>query len=232
MGVGNRVFLKRDLPSKELVEEFRKIPAANIEDCMNRIYGLNPQIRLMSKPEKNMVGVALTVKTRPGDNLMIHQALELAGEGDVIIVSNEGDRSRALIGEVMAQYAQCTRKVSGLVFDGAIRDIDEISQMPLPVYASGYTPSGPFKEGPGEVNVPIAIGGVPVIPGDIIVGDGDGVIVIPKADAEAILAEAKVVCEKDTAKVQAAKDGTSDKAWVGEKLEKKECEFIDSSYNF
>ena len=83
-----------------------------------------------------MVGVALTVKTRPGDNLMIHQALEMAGEGDIIIVSNEGDRSRALIGEVMAQYARCTRKVEGLVFDGAIRDIDEISKMPLPIYAS------------------------------------------------------------------------------------------------
>ncbi len=230
MSVGNRVFLKRDLPSKELVEAFRGIPAANIEDCMNRIYGLNPEIKLMSNPGKNMVGVALTVKTRPGDNLMIHQALEMAGEGDIIIVSNEGDRSRALIGEVMAQYARCTRKVEGLVFDGAIRDIDEISEMPLPIYASGYTPSGPFKEGPGEVNVPIAIGGVIVMPGDILVGDGDGVIVIPKADAEAVLAEAKIVCEKDAEKVQAAIHGTANKNWVNEKLVKKECEFIDKSY--
>ncbi|MBS7525396.1 RraA family protein [Fusibacter paucivorans] len=227
MSVGNRVYLKRELPSKEIIEAFKTIPAANIEDCMNRIYGLNPEIKRMSNPGKNMVGVALTVKTRPGDNLMIHQALEMAGEGDIIVVSNEGDRSRALIGEVMAQYAQCTRKVAGLVFDGAIRDIDEIAQMALPVYASGYTPSGPFKEGPGEVNVPIAIGGVPVMPGDILVGDGDGVIVIPKADAAAVLAEAKVVCEKDAEKVKAAKEGTSNKQWVGEKLAKKECEFID-----
>ncbi|MBF4693152.1 RraA family protein [Fusibacter ferrireducens] len=230
MSVGNRVFLKRDLPSKELVEAFKEIPAANIEDCMNRIFGLNPEIKLMSTPKQNMVGVALTVKTRAGDNLMIHQALEMAGEGDIIIVSNEGDRSRALIGEVMAQYAQCTRKVAGLVFDGAIRDIDEISKMPLSIYASGYTPSGPFKEGPGEVNVPIAIGGVIVMPGDILVGDSDGVIVIPKADAETVLAEAKIVCKKDAEKVQAAIHGTANKNWVNEKLVKKECEFIDKTY--
>jgi len=230
MSLGNRVFLKRNLPSKELVEAFRGIPAANIEDCMNRIFGLNPEIKRLSSPGRMMVGVALTVKTRPGDNLMIHQALEMAGEGDVIIVSNEGDRSRALIGEVMAQYAQCTRKIEGLVFDGAIRDIDEISKMEMPVYATGCTPSGPFKEGPGEVNVPIAIGGVPVMPGDIIIGDGDGVIVIPQNDAERLLEEAKVVSVKDAEKVQAAKNGTSNKKWVSDKLVEKNCTFVDDAY--
>ncbi len=230
MSVGNRVYTKRELPSKEVIDGFKGIPAANIEDCMNRIYGLNPEIRLMSNPKENMVGVAVTVKARPGDNLMIHQALEMAGEGDIIVVSNEGDRSRALIGEVMACYAQYTRKLSGLVFDGAIRDIDEISEMELPVYATGFTPSGPYKEGPGEVNVPIAIGGVPVNPGDILVGDGDGIIVIPRCDAEAVLEEAKLVAEKDSAKVKAAKDGTADKQWVADKLAAKECEFIDEVY--
>ncbi len=230
MPVGNRVFMKRELPDQKIINGFKGIPAANIEDCMNRIYGLNPEIRLMSNPKESMVGVAVTVKTRPGDNLMIHQALEMAGPGDIIIVSNEGDHSRALIGEVMACYAQYTRKLAGLVFDGAIRDIDEISQMELPVYATGFTPSGPFKEGPGEVNVPIAIGGVPVNPGDILVGDGDGIIVIPRCDAEAVLAEAVLVAEKDSAKVKAAKDGTADKKWVVEKLESKECEFIEAVY--
>ena len=230
MAVGNRIFLERELPDKSLVEAFKGIPAANIEDCMNRIYGINPEIRLMSKPSKAMVGVALTVKTRPGDNLMIHQALEMAGPGDIVIVSNEGERNRALIGEVMAQYAQCTRKISGLVFDGAIRDIDEISKMEMPIYATGFTPSGPFKEGPGEINVPIAIGGISIMPGDIIVGDGDGITVIPKSDAEAVLAEALIVCEKDSAKVKAAKDGTSNKSWVGKKLQEISCEFIKGVY--
>ena len=194
---------------------------------MNRIFGLSPEIKRMSSQGRMMVGVALTVKTRAGDNLMIHQALEMATEGDAIIVSNEGDRSRALIGEVMAQYAQCTRKIKGLVFDGAIRDIDEISKMEMPIYATCYTPSSPFKEGPGEVNIPIAMGGIPVMPGDIIIGDGDGVIVIPKTDAEKVLEEAKIVSQKDTAKIQVAKNGTSNKSWVVDKLLEKKYNFVN-----
>lgn len=231
MAIGNRIFLKRELPSKEVVEGFKSIPSANVCDCMNRLYALNPEIKLMSSPKEDiMVGVAVTVKVRPGDNLMIHQALEMAGEGDIIIVSNEGDRSRALIGEIIAEYAQCTKKISGLVFDGPIRDIDAISKMEMPVYATGYTPGGPFKEGPGEVNVPIAIGGVPVNPGDIILGDKDGLIVIPKNDAAALLEEAKVLSASDSAKVEAAKNGTSNKQWVADTLKKKNCEIIDNYY--
>jgi RraA family protein len=231
MSLGNRVFLKRELPDKGIVEEFKKIPAANICDCMNRIYGLNPEIKLMSNPTNEiMAGVALTVKVRPGDNLMIHQALEMAGEGDIIVVSNEGDRSRALIGEIIAEYAEKARKITGLVFDGPIRDIGPISQMEMHIYATGYTPAGPFKEGPGEVNVPIAIGGVPINPGDIIVGDRDGLMVIPKNDAAKVLEEAKIVAAGDSAKVEAAKNGTSNKKWVGEKLTKIGCEFIDEFY--
>ncbi|WZL73063.1 RraA family protein [Clostridiaceae bacterium 35-E11] len=231
MAIGNRIFLKRKLPSKEIVEGFKAIPAANVCDCMNRVYALNPEIKLMSSPKEDiMAGVAVTVKVRPGDNLMIHQALEMAGEGDIIIVSNEGDRGRALIGEVMAAYAQYTKKISGLVFDGPIRDIDAISKMEIPVYATGYTPGGPFKEGPGEVNIPIAIGGVPVNPGDIILGDKDGLIVIPKNDAEALLEEAKILSATDSAKVDAAKNGTSNKQWVADKLTNKGCEIIDDYY--
>ncbi|SNS70756.1 RraA famliy [Anaerovirgula multivorans] len=231
MAIGNRVFLKRELPSKEIVEGFKSIPTANVCDCMNRVYALNPEIRIMSSSKTDiMVGVAVTVKARPGDNLFIHKAMELAGEGDIIIVSNEGDRSRALVGEIMVAYAQYTKKISGLVFDGPIRDIDAISKMEIPVYATGHTPGGPFKEGPGEINVPIAIGGVPVNPGDIILGDKDGLIVIPKNDAQKLLEEAIKLSASDSAKVEAAKNGTANKQWVEDTLIKKNCEIVEDYY--
>lgn len=230
MSIGFRVFLKRDLPPAEIIEGFKSLPAANVADCMGRLSALSQEIRLLSKPaEEIMVGVALTVKARPGDNLMIHKALNMAGPGDVIVVSNEGDRSQSLVGEIIVTYAKY-KKLAGLVFDGAIRDIGEISEMDIPVYGTGSTPGGPYKEGPGEVNVPIACGGIHIEAGDIILGDRDGVIVIPKRDAAALLAEARKFSAGDHAKVDAAAKGTLDRSWVDKALEAKKCEIIDAAY--
>ncbi|MGL9730970.1 RraA family protein [Enterococcus sp. DIV0756] len=231
MTIGNRVYLKRNLPEKELVERFSKLPAANVADCMSRVFALNPEIKLMSSPEKRMCGVALTVKARAGDNLMLHQALNMAQEGDVIILSNEGDRSRALMGEIMYKYLADFKKVAGIVIDGPIRDIDVLANEKCPIYATGTTPGGPFKEGPGEVNTPIAIGGIPVLPGDIILGDPDGIIVIPKKDAEDLIEKAEANAEADSAKVKKASTGSADRSWVDRTLEGKNVEFIDAEYN-
>lgn len=231
MSVGNRVFLERDLPDAEVMEGFRTLPAANVADTMGRSCALNSQIRLISSPSKPiMVGAALTVKARPGDNLMLHKALDMAGPNDVIIVSNEGDRTHSLMGEIMAVYAQYTRKVQGIVLDGPIRDIEELSQMEMFLYATGSTPGGPYKEGPGEVNVPISIGNISVNPGDIVLGDRDGVIIIPKADAAQILEEAKKYAEMDASKVAAAKNGTAKRQWVEDTLVKKNVEIIQGKF--
>lgn len=231
MPVGNRVFLKRENTPKHIVEQFKELPASNIADTMNRLCALSSEIRLFSRPEAPvMAGPALTVKVRPGDNLMLHQALNMAEPGDVIVVTNKGDRSQSLIGEIMAAYALHDRKVAGIVLDGNIRDVDAISEMNFHLYATGTTPGGPFKEGPGEVNVPIAIGGIVVHPGDLIVGDADGVIVVPRQDAEAVLALAKPYAAADHAKVVAAKNGTAKRAWVKESLDKKGADFIDDVY--
>jgi regulator of RNase E activity RraA len=230
MPVGFRVFLKRELPSKELVERFRTIPAANIADCMGRHNAMSPQIRLMTEPkEYNMVGVALTVKTRCGDNLMIHQALDMAVEGDVLVVANEQGRDRSLLGEIMYQQGK-RQKIAGFVFDAPIRDALAIYKGGVPLYATGSTPGGPYKEGPGEVNVPVACGGVHVHPGDIIVGDADGVIVIPRLDAERVLEEVLIFQQNDRRKLQAAIDGTADRSWVLKQLEAKKCEIVDGLY--
>lgn len=230
MSVGNRVFLKRNLPARELVEEFRNLPAANVADTMGRSCALSSEIRLISSPKQAMAGAALTVKARPGDNLMLHKALDMAGEGDVIIVSNDGDRTHSLMGEIMAVYGAHTRKIAGIVLDGPIRDIEELSQMEMPLYATGSTPGGPYKEGPGEVNVPISIGNIAVMPGDIILGDRDGVIVIPRKDAPEILEAAKKYAALDAGKVEAAKNGTSKRQWVEDTLVKKQVEIIDGAY--
>ena len=160
MSVGKRIYLKREMPDMEVMNQFKSIPASNTADVMGRSCAMNPRIRLVSSPKAQMmVGPAYTVKCRAGDNLALHAALSMCNEGDVIVVSNEEDSTRALIGEVMMAYLRYTKKVAGIVLDGPIRDIDEIGKWDFPVYCTGTTPGGPYKEGPGEVNVPIACGG-------------------------------------------------------------------------
>lgn len=231
MAVGKRIYLKRNLPDKEVMMQFKSIPASNTCDVMGRNAAMNPRIRLVSQPkEQMMVGPALTVKARGGDNLALHAALNIAQEGDVLVVSNEGDNTRALMGEIMMAYLRYDRKVAGIILDGPIRDIDEIGKWDFPVYATGTTPGGPYKEGPGEVNVPIACGEISVNPGDIILADPDGVIVIPRKDAAQILENAKKFQEADESKLQAAKNGTSKRGWVDKALADKEFEIIDGIY--
>ena len=170
------------------------------------------------------------MKCRAGDNLTLHAALNYCQEGDVLVVSNEEDDTRALMGEIMMAYLCYTKKIAGIVLDGPIRDIDEIGNWDFPVYCTGTTPGGPYKEGPGEINVPIACGGVSVNPGDIILADPDGVIVIPRKDAPVILEDAKKFQAADAAKLSAAKNGTANRAWVERTLEEKGYEIIDDVY--
>ncbi|EDV0262512.1 RraA family protein [Salmonella enterica subsp. salamae] len=230
MSIGNRIFLKRPTMNAELLKAYEQLPAANIADTMNRIAVLGNGIKRISSPKKPiMVGFAITVKARAGDNLMLHAALDMATENDVIVVSNEGDRSRALMGEIMVAYAHHTKNIAGIVLDGPIRDIDALSVLDFPLFATGSNPAGPFKEGPGEVNTPIAVGGVAVNPSDLIVGDADGVIVIPLGDAEALLNKAKDYSKFDASKVEAAKNGTANRQWVKKTLDAKGVEFIDDA---
>ena len=232
MSVGNRIFTKRQMPDKTLIERLAQIPAANIADTMGRSCAMHPRIRLMSGFSGIFAGPALTVKVRAGDNLFIHQALDMAEPGDVIVVSNEEDQRRSLMGEIMFTYAMNQRRLGGLVLDGPVRDVDALRAMPLPVYATGSTPGGPYKEGPGEINVPIACGGVSVNPGDIILGDLDGIIVIPQKDAQAVLEAAEELHKADASKVLAAQNGTANRAWVMKTLEAKKTEFIDDVYKY
>ena len=192
---------------------------------------MNPRIHLVTKPKAQMmVGPAFTVKCRAGDNLALHAALNYCNEGDVLVVSNEEDNTRAIMGEVMMAYLYLRKKVAGIIVDGPIRDIDEIGSWDFPVYCTGTTPGGPYKEGPGEVNVPIACGGVSVNPGDIILADPDGAIVIPRKDAPNIYEAALKFKEQDEAKLIKTREGTINREWVDKLLVQKEFEIIDEVY--
>lgn len=230
MPVGKRIYLKRNMPDKGLMEEFAKLPASNVADCMERNCAMNPRIKLVSRAKESVCGPALTVKCRAGDNLALHAALTFCSEGDVLVVSNEEDTTRALIGEVMMSFLVYMKKVAAIVIDGPIRDMDALSGWDFPIYCTGSTPGGPYKEGPGEVNVPVSCGGISVNPGDIILADRDGVIVIPPRDAGDILEKANQYHKKDKAKAEAAKKGKANRSWVARCLEEKGFEIIDEVY--
>ena len=171
-------------PAAGLIEAFRDAPTSIISDNLERLPGA-VGIRPFHKSGK-LAGVAFTVKTRPGDNLAIHHALELVGAGDVIVVDGGGDETRALVGEIMMTIAE-HRGAAGYVIDGAIRDAAELAQSNFPMFARCAIHRGPYKSGPGEINVPVSIGGSVISPGDIVIGDDDGVVSFPQSIAAELL---------------------------------------------
>jgi regulator of RNase E activity RraA len=224
MPVGFRILPRTRAVSPDLVERFRRLPVANVSDSMSRIFAAGPTLRPMHGGGV-MAGPAFTVRTRPGDNLMVHKAIDIAAPGDVVVVDAGGDLTNAIIGELMlAQMVR--RKLGGIVINGAIRDSGALAGQPFPVFAAGVTHRGPYKDGPGEINVPIAIGGMVIEPGDMILGDEDGFVSIAYADAETVCqaTEAKHAAEeKQMAEIAA---GTIDRAWVDATLRKLGCEGV------
>ena len=206
-------------PEPRLVAEFAKMVTPHLSDSMERLYAGGPQLRPMYKGA-TLAGPAFTVKTAPGDNLLVHKALDIAQPGDVIVVDAGGFADHAIIGELMAARAK-QRRIAGLVIWGAIRDSAELGAGDYPVFACAVTHRGPYKNGPGEINVPITMGGMPVTPGDIIVGDADGLVAVPQSIAEAILASAKAILAKETAAMKQMQDGSVDRSWVDKTLKEK-----------
>jgi len=182
-------------PDAQLVAEFAKMVTPHLSDSMERLYAGGPRLRPMHR-EGKLAGPAFTVKTAAGDNLLVHKALDSARPGDVIVVDAGGFLDNAIIGELMMTRAK-QRGVAGIVIWGAIRDSAEIGAGTYPVFAAGVTHRGPYKNGPGEINVPIMMGGTPVNPGDIIVGDADGLVAVPHQQAEEILSSANPNLSKE-----------------------------------
>jgi RraA family protein len=206
-------------PDAKLVGELAQMVTPHLSDSMERLYAAGAQLRPMHK-EGKLAGPAYTVKTAAGDNLLVHKAIDTARRGDVIVVDAGGVLDNAIIGELMMSRAR-QRGVAGMVIWGAIRDSAEIGAGSYPVFAAGVTHRGPYKNGPGEINVPIVIGGMAINPGDIIVGDADGMVAIPLEQADKILASAKSILAKETAAMKQILDGTVDRGWVDKALKEK-----------
>lgn len=222
---GLRIYRDFPRPDPALVEAFRGIPTSVISDDMNRFFCVDAQIEPMNA--SHLLGTAFTVRSSIADNLMIHAALELAKPGDVIVVDVQGDLSNAVVGEIVVRYAM-SRGIGGFLIDGAIRDVGAIRALPFPVYARGVTPKGPYKDGPGEINVPVVCGGVPVNPGDVVVGDDDGVVIVRRQDAAEVLKLAQARVEEEAATLAAIAAGKADKSWVEATLKAKGYRFFDS----
>lgn len=206
--IGFRVLTRRRRMAPELIEKFREIPVANVSDVMNRIVAGGPRLRPYHGGG-TLCGVALTVRTRPGDNLMAHAAITMAEPGDVIVLDGGGELTNALIGERMMHHSR-RRGVEGWVVNGSIRDLGWLRKTDFPVYAAGITHRGPYKSGPGEINVPVAIEGLVVEPGDLILGDADGLVSVPVEGAEEIHAKALEKFRFETETFDAL--GTTDQA--------------------
>jgi RraA family protein len=219
MSASLRILDIPERPDPKLVAEFRKMVTPHLSDSMERLYAGGPQLRPMYKGG-TLAGPAFTVKTAAGDNLLVHKALDTAHPGDVIVVDAGGFLDNAIIGELMSARAK-QRGVAGMVIWGAIRDSAELAAGDYPVFAAGVTHRGPYKNGPGEINVPVMMGGMPVNPGDIIVGDADGLVAIPPQIAERVLASAKSILEKETKSMKEIVAGTVDRGWVDKALKEK-----------
>jgi len=222
---GLRVIKTFPRPDRTLVESFSTIPVANIGDSMNRGNCMNARIRPMNTAP--LLGCALTVKVRAGDNLLLHKAIDLAQPGDIIVVDAQGEQSYAITGELMISWMR-RRRISGLIVDGCIRDFDYVrSLVDFPVFAVGVTPNGPLKEGGGEVNFPIMCGGLVINPGDILVGDADGVVAIAPEDAAIVLEKSLAKNAAEIDEKEAIENLAWERTWVDSTLLKKGCEFID-----
>ncbi len=222
MPQGLQVLKRRRSVDLELARQFLELPVANVSDCMARMSAAGARLRPMHASLTRMSGPALTVKTRPGDNLMIHKALMLAMPGDVIVVDAGGDLTNALIGEIMVGDA-VRQQLGGFVINGAIRDANEIRGMNFPVFAAGVTHRGPYKDGPGEINVAIAIDGMVIEPGDLMIGDGDGLLCVPFADAATLLAAALNKQAIEAKMIQEISENRYDRSWVDAALQRIGC---------
>jgi len=224
-GPGFRIKNKIQRPSAKLIERFREFDTPDISDLMNRLYTMDPGIKNLVNGDR-IVGPVCTVKVFPGDNLMVHKALDIVSPGDVVVVDAGGSSMNGIMGDLIANKAK-HRGIAAFVIDGFIRDLPGIQEVGMPVYARGVTPIGPLHRGPGEVNFPVCCGGIVVLPGDILCGDANGVVVVRREFAE------ELICQLDHKKeslqnyIENVKKGVFSNEWVDKILETHRCPKID-----
>ncbi len=216
--LGFRVLPSPPRLDASFVDRFRHMASPNLADAMGRFNFMDPGIQ--SRTGLPLCGLAVTVNARPADNLMIHKALQVAAAGDIVVVNTCGNTTSAVFGELMCTTAVAAA-LGGIVVDGAIRDVDGLAALAFPAFSRSVSAGGCDKDGPGEINVPISCGGVVVSPGDIVVGDRDGVVVVPRADAPEVLSLVEALVERETKRIAEIKSGVLFRGEIDESLRRK-----------
>ena len=205
---GMRIVTHIERVPHELVEKFKDAPAANVADCSGRLFAMNASIHPMGKGKK-LCGTAVTVKSAIADNGMFHKAMSMAQPGDIMVVNACGDTNHSVCGDVMFRYAM-SKHLGGMIIDGCVRDLDFLQNTDFPVFALGATPRGPYKNPVGEINTDIACGGQVIHPGDLVIGDEDGVVVVRKEDAETIWTKLQTTLKNEAHFTELLESGTWD----------------------
>lgn len=224
-GPGFRIRRKIERPDPCLVEGFREFPTPDISDLLNRLYTMKSEIKNLTSSTP-ICGPALAVKVYPGDNLMVHKALEMAEPGDIMVVDAGGSSMNGIVGDLIATKAH-HRGIQGFVIDGLIRDLPELVEMGFPVFARGVTPVGPLHRGPGEINFPVSCGGIVVNPGDIICADENGVTVVRQDVADDLLDRLRKQRDSAAGYEEAVRRGEFDNTWVDAVLSDAGCVLVD-----
>jgi RraA family protein len=221
-GPGFRIRLDVPRLADEVVQGFAAFDTPEISDRLNRLYALDSSITQLSGPDRPLCAQACTVRVYPGDNLMVHKSLDLARPGDVVVVAAGGATCNAVLGDIISTKAK-HRGIGGFVVDGLVRDLPSIQDLDFPVYARGTTPIGPLHRGPGEINFPVACGGVVVNPGDVMVADAAGVVVVPHQIATELLVRLRAQADGLSQYLAAVARGEFDNSWVDDHLQLHGC---------
>lgn len=222
---GFRVVLKFNRLPPDLLQAFAGWPMGNVCDALGRVGAMDYQIKPLN-PAWRFVGSAVTVRARPVDNLIVYKALEIAQPGDVLVIATDSFTGASVVGDLVCAIGRA-KGLAGLVTDGVVRDAAGIREVGLPVFARGLNPNSPFKDGPGEINLPVSCGGVAVHPGDVVVGDEDGVVVVPQADVRTVLDALPKIRAKEARMAQDIAAGRLIPEWVREALAAKGCQIIE-----
>jgi 4-hydroxy-4-methyl-2-oxoglutarate aldolase len=188
------------LLSLEVIERAKRLNTTLISDAMGCTGSMHHTVKPVA-PGMKVVGTSLTVDLRAGDNLFLHQGIYCGGEGYVLVADGKGHTENAYLGELMARAAKAIG-LEGIIIDGFVRDKEMLGEVGLPIFAKGFIPNGPFKDGPGAINTPISCAGAVVHPGDLIIGDEDGVVVVPKDKIEEVLHKAENKLEYEEKRLQ------------------------------
>lgn len=223
--ISSRIYLNTKRPPAELLREFHDTPTGNVCDAMDRLGAMDYRIKPLD-PGMHLVGPALTVRTWPGDNLLVWKALDVAQAGDVLVVATCNFTTCSTFGDRLVMAAK-SLGLAGIVCDGMCRDRQGMLDTQLPIFTFGLVPSSPQKYGPGEIGSTVSCGGVVVRSGDIVLGDADGVVVVPLVDANTVVENLQAIRQKELAMIEAMHNGQFVPSWVDAALAEQGCRIID-----